>query len=101
MESPSFDESRSAVRSDPSNRKWNVKRLATYPIFAAALLAVSGIAAAQDSAACKASFLGKCQVCHAVGAGANNNLGPELSGVAAPDALETIAAGTSGRNLAA
>ena len=77
-----------------------MKRLATYPIFAAALLAVPGIAAAQDSTAGKASF-GKCQVCHAVGAGANNKLGPELNGLAGPDALETIAAGTSGQNLAA
>ena len=65
-----------------------MKRLATYPIFAAALLAVSGIAAAQDSAAGKASF-GKCQVCQAVGAGANNKLGPELNGLAGRDALET------------
>ena len=78
-----------------------MKRLATYPIFAAALLAVSGIAAAQDSAAGKASFLGKCQVCHAVAAGANNKLGSELNGLAGPDALETFAAGTSGQNLAA
>ena len=78
-----------------------MKRLATYPIFAAALLAVSGIAAAQDSAACKASFLGKCQVCHAVGAGANNKSGPQLNGLDGPDALEIIAAGTSGQNLAA
>jgi cytochrome c len=77
-----------------------VKRLAAYLIFAAALLAVSGIAAAQDSAAGKASF-GKCQVCHAVAAGANNKLGPELNGLAGPDALETFAAGTSGQNLAA
>jgi cytochrome c len=68
--------------------RWNVKRLATYPIFAAALLAVPGIAAAQDSAAGKASF-GKCQVCQAVGAGANNKLGPELNGLAGRDALET------------
>jgi cytochrome c2 len=80
--------------------RWNVKRLATYPIFAAALVAVPGIAAAQDSAAGKASF-GKCQVCQAVGAGANNKLGPELNGLAGPDALETFAAGTSGQNLAA
>jgi len=78
-----------------------VKRLATYPIFAAALLAVPGIAAAQDSAAGRASFLGKCQVCHAVDAGANSKLGPELYGLAGPDALETIAAGTSGQTLPA
>lgn len=78
-----------------------MKRLATYPIFAAALLVVPGAAAAQDGAAGKASFPGKCQVCHAVGAGANNKLGPELYGLAGPDALETIAAGTSGQNLAA
>ncbi len=58
-----------------------MKRLATYPIFAAALLAVPGIAAAQDSAAGKTSFA-KCQVCHAVGAGAKNKLGPELNGLA-------------------
>ena len=58
-----------------------MKRLATYPIFAAALLAVPGIAAAQDSAAGRASFLGKCQVCHAVGAGANNKSGPQLNGL--------------------
>jgi len=65
-----------------------VKRLASHPIFAAALLVVPGIAAAQDSAAGKASF-GKCQVWHAVAAGANNKLGPELNGLAGRDALET------------
>ena len=57
-----------------------MKRPAAYPIFAAALLAAPGVAAAQDSAAGKASF-GKCQACHAVGPGAKNNLGPELNGL--------------------
>ena len=57
-----------------------MKRLAAYPIFAAALLAAPGVAAAQDSAAGKAPF-GKCQACHAVGPGAKNNLGPELNGL--------------------
>lgn len=66
--------------------RWNVKRLATCPIFAAALLAVPGMAAAQDSAAGEA--------------GANNKLGPEFNGLAGPDGLETIAADTSGQNLA-
>jgi cytochrome c len=80
--------------------RWNVNRLATFPIFAGALLGVPGIATAEDGAASKGSF-GKCQVCHAVGAGVNNKLGPELYGTAWPDALETIAAGTSGQNLAA
>jgi cytochrome c len=77
MESPSFDGSKSAVRSDSSDERWNVKRLAAYLIFGVALLAAPGIAA-QDSAAGKASF-GKCQTCHAVGAGAKNKLGPELN----------------------
>lgn len=67
-----------------------MKRLATYPIFAAALLALPGIAAARDSTTGKASF-GKCQVW----------LGPELNGLAWPDASGTIAAATSGQNLAA
>ena len=57
-----------------------MKRTAVYTIFAAALFAAPGIAAAQDSAAGKASFA-KCQACHAVGPGAKNNLGPELNGL--------------------
>jgi cytochrome c len=60
--------------------KWNVKRLAAYFMFAGALFALSGIAAAQDLAAGEASFH-KCQTCHAVGVGAKNKLGPELNGL--------------------
>jgi cytochrome c len=58
----------------------NVKRLATYFMFAGALFAVPGIAAAQDLAAVEA-FFHKCQACHAVGVGAKNKLGPELNGL--------------------
>src|ERR1700751_3136629 len=55
-----------------------MKCAAFYVMLTAALLAESGAAAAQDSAAGKAAF-GKCQACHAVGAGAKNKLGPELN----------------------
>ena len=57
-----------------------MKRLAAYFMFAGALFAVPGIAAAQDLAAGEASFH-KCQACHAVGVGAKNKLGPELNGL--------------------
>ena len=62
-----------------------MKRLATYVIFAGALFAVPGIAAAQDLAAGEASFH-KCQACHAVGVGAKNKLGPELNGLVGREA---------------
>src|SRR5882757_3598308 len=58
-----------------------MKGAAFYVILTAALLAESGAAAAQDSAARKAVF-GKCQTCHAVGTGTKNKLGPELNGLA-------------------
>ena len=58
-----------------------MKGLALYIILAAAVLSKAGAAEAQDSAAGKAAF-GKCQACHAVGAGAKNKLGPELNGLA-------------------
>src|SRR5258708_39704347 len=58
----------------------NMKRLATYFVFADALFAMPGIAAAQDLAAAEA-FFRKCQACHAVGVGAKNKLGPELNGL--------------------
>src|SRR4029077_3048721 len=58
-----------------------MKGAAFYVILTAALLAESDAAPAQDSAAGKAVF-GKCQACHAVGAGAKNKSGPELNGLA-------------------
>ena len=58
-----------------------MKGAAFYVILTAALLAESGTAPAQDSAAGKAGF-GKCEACHAVGTGAKNKLGPELNGLA-------------------
>jgi cytochrome c2 len=97
MESLSFDGTKSAARFDSSYRKWNLRRLATYSIFAATVLLALGIAAAQDSEAGKASF-SNCQACRAVGTGAKNKLGPELNGLVRPHALETIAAGTPGQN---
>jgi cytochrome c len=60
--------------------EFNVRGLAAYLILATALLAAPGTAAAQDSAAGKASYR-KCQACHAVGARAKNTLGPELNGL--------------------
>jgi cytochrome c len=58
-----------------------MKGLALYIILAAAVLSKAGAAEAQDSAVGKAAF-GKCQACHAVGAGAKNKSGPELNGLA-------------------
>ena len=66
-----------------------MKDKATYIVIGAAIAAGAGAAilaeaesaAAQDSAAGKASFA-KCQACHAVGTGAKNKLGPVLNGLA-------------------
>ena len=100
MESLSFEETKSAASFGSSFGKWNMRRLATYSIFAATVLLAPGIVTARDSEPGKASF-GKCQACQAVGTRAKDKLGPELKGLIGPDALETTAVGTSGQNLAA
>ena len=64
-----------------------MKEKATYIVLTSAIVtgvaaaALAGAAVAQDAAAGQASFA-KCQVCHAVGPGAKNKLGPELNGLA-------------------
>jgi len=45
------------------------------------LLASAGAAVAQDAAAGEKTFDGKCKVCHRVGEGAKNFVGPVLNGV--------------------
>ena len=49
-------------------------------ISAVVLIAFLGSAAAQDLAAGETAFR-KCQICHDVGEGAKNKLGPELNGL--------------------
>ena len=46
-----------------------------------ALLASAGAAAAQDAAAGEKTFDSKCKVCHRIGEGAKNLVGPVLNGV--------------------
>ena len=50
--------------------------------FAAALLAFGAPASAEgDAAKGKEAFAGKCGICHQVGPGAQNLVGPELNGI--------------------
>ena len=57
-----------------------MKFLASSMMGAAALFAMAGAASAQDAAAGETVFK-KCHVCHNVGEGAKNMVGPELNGV--------------------
>ena len=54
-------------------------------IGAAALVASLGAASAQDAAAGETVFK-KCKVCHQIGEGARNMVGPVLNGVVGPPA---------------
>jgi cytochrome c len=55
-------------------------RLWTFSIAGAALVASIGVAAAQDAAAGEKVFA-KCKICHQIGEGAKNMVGPVLNGV--------------------
>src|SRR5688572_28614674 len=50
-------------------------------VAAGLLAALPAVASAQDVEAGKKIFTSKCGVCHAIGPGAKNKLGPELNGI--------------------
>jgi hypothetical protein len=77
-----------------------MRRLATHSTFAATVPLALAIEAADFNEAGEASF-GKSQPYHAVGAGPKNKLSLQLNGLVGANVLETIAAGTSGQDLAA
>jgi cytochrome c len=55
-------------------------KLVGFSVAATALIASIGAAAAQDAAAGEKVFA-KCKICHQIGEGAKNAVGPELNGV--------------------
>lgn len=55
-------------------------RLLSFSVAAVALVASMGAAAAQDAAAGEKVFA-KCKICHQIGEGAKNMVGPVLNGV--------------------
>ena len=57
-----------------------MKKLIASALVVVATSAAAGSALAQDVAAGKTSF-NKCLVCHAIGDGARNKIGPELNGL--------------------
>jgi cytochrome c len=64
---------------DTQIREDNVKLL-SFSVAGAALLASMGAAVAQDAAAGEKVFA-KCKICHQIGEGAKNMVGPVLNGV--------------------
>jgi cytochrome c len=56
------------------------RRVDVILISAAALICLTGTAAAQDVTAGENTFK-KCTICHSVGEGATNKIGPELNGL--------------------
>ena len=55
-------------------------KLLSFSLAGAGLLASMGVAMAQDAAAGEKVFA-KCKICHQIGEGAKNMVGPVLSGV--------------------
>jgi cytochrome c len=55
-------------------------KLLSFSVAGAALMASMGAAAAQDAAAGEKVFA-KCKICHQIGEGAKNTVGPVLNGV--------------------
>jgi cytochrome c len=70
---------RQAASPRRKSREENVKLL-SFSIAGAALVASIGAAAAQDAAAGEKVFA-KCKICHQIGEGAKNFVGPVLNGV--------------------
>jgi cytochrome c len=71
---------RQAARGDIEIREDHVKLLSFSVAVAAALVASVSAAAAQDAAAGEKVFA-KCKICHQIGEGAKNMVGPVLNGV--------------------
>ena len=75
-----------ATAASPAGRLWDVQfgeknvRLLSFSVAGAALIVSMGAAAAQDAAAGEKVFA-KCKVCHQIGEGAKNLVGPVLNGV--------------------
>jgi len=64
--------------------KFNKFGLVAASAFAIVGFSVSSASAAGDAAAGEKIFNTKCKVCHQIGSGAKNFVGPELNGLAAP-----------------
>src|SRR3979490_417137 len=63
-----------------NHKEHTMKKLTLSALIVVASAAAAPAAVAQDAAAGKTSF-NKCLVCHAIGEGAKNKVGPELNGI--------------------
>src|SRR4030081_3352688 len=71
---------RTAVPPPETHQEHIMKKLTLSALVVIVSSAVASAALAQDVAARKTSF-NKCMVCHAIGPGAKNKVGPELNGL--------------------